>query len=99
MARFDELVGQLQNPGEDGLPPTIYDDLLAEYNTVMEGSAQVISKKDEAIQSLNSEVSRLKSNNYDLLTQVSNGSDPIDGISDGEDDGITIDGLFKKVNR
>jgi len=95
MARFDELLGQLQNPGEDELPPTIYDDLLNEYRTVMDGSAEIISKKEEMINSLTSEVSRLKSNNYDLLTQLPAESGENNDRGE-EDNAVTIDSIFTK---
>jgi hypothetical protein len=96
MARFHDLVGRLQNPGEDGEPdPTIFDDLTAEYDTLFEGSQNKTQELSEKIAQVNGEVSRLKSANYDLLTQVG-GQDATDPIGESEEDNtVTIDSLFR----
>lgn len=98
MSRFDELMNAIRNPGDDGVPDTIYDDLTAEYNTAFEGYTENSREKDETIAHLNGEVSRLKSANYDLLTKVQTGS-PIDSsdVGDNGDDEVpTIESLFKR---
>lgn len=99
MSRFDELMNAIRNPGDDGVPDTIYDDLTAEYNTVFEGYTENSKEKDEQIAHLNGEVSRLKSANYDLLTKVQSGS-PIEPSGAGDegdnDEPVTINSLFTK---
>lgn len=97
MAKFHDLISQIKShEGEDPLPATIYDDLLCEYDTAFEGYQENSNKALQETEKLRSEVSRLKSDNYDLLTQVSNGSDPIDGIEPQEENPVTIDDLFKR---
>lgn len=98
MAGFIDLVGQLQNPPEDGLPAGIYDDLTAEYNGVAQhlDSAQAkISEYDQKVQAYESEISRLKSLNYDLLMSsgADNGGDD-DRNPPAEDSPRGIDALF-----
>ena len=96
MSEFHELINRLKDPGEEGVPETIYDDLTAAYDATFEGYTANSSEKEAAIQRLNSEVSRLKSANYDLLTQVST-SEPIElePSRDVDVEHITIDSLFK----
>lgn len=99
MSDFHELVNRLRNPGDEEVPDTIFDDLTTTYDTAFEGWNGVVSQKDAELQRLNGEVSRLKSANYDLLTKVSNGTDPIDDAN-GSDDEIeskpTLSTLFKR---
>ncbi len=98
MTDFHELVNRLRNPGDEELPDTIFDDLTTTYDTAFEGWNGVVSEKDADIQRLTGEVSRLKSANYDLLTKVSTGTDPIDGNGpdDADDPPVTINTLFKR---
>lgn len=97
MADFNELVNRLRNPGDEELPDTIYDDLTATYTDAFEGWNSTVSEKDSTIESLQSEVSRLKSSNYDLLTRVSTGTDPINHDEpDADEPAVTIDTLFKR---
>ncbi len=98
MTDFHELVNRLRNPGDDGVPDTIFDDLTVTYDTAFEGWTGTVQQKDEDISRLNGEVSRLKSANYDLLTRVSNGTDPIDndGPNDADEAPVTINTLFKR---
>lgn len=97
MSDFHELVNRLRNPGDEGVPDTIFDDLTVTYDTAFEGWNGTVQQKDEDISRLNSEVSRLKSANYDLLTRVSNGTDPLDtGANDVDETPVTINTLFKR---
>jgi hypothetical protein len=98
MTDFHELVNSLRNPGDDGVPDTIFDDLTTTYDTAFEGWNGTVAQKDEDISRLNSEVSRLKSANYDLLTKVSTGSEPInnDGLDDVDDKPVSVTTLFQK---
>jgi hypothetical protein len=43
---FNELVALLRNPGDDGLPETIYDDLTSSYNLAVEGGAASLSASE-----------------------------------------------------
>lgn len=92
---FTELVAMLQNPGEDGLPDSIYDDLAASYNGLAEGSASKVAELTASLQDRESEISRLKSMNYDLLIS----SNPVvdeetDNTSDDADAPVGVDSLF-----
>lgn len=104
VGRFEELVDSMENPGENGIPDSIYDDLrqahgdvIAEHTTLNEGSSA-------KIQELEGRISALKTQNYDLL--MSSKSEPTpggdnapagdgdgDGDGDGED-GKGVDDLF-----
>ena len=108
MDRFQELLELLKNPGEDGtIPDTIYDDLTATYTEThdrAEGAfakvaehESAISEYDAKIQAYESEISRLKAMNYDLLmaSGVESGGDDDGGGDDSDDDNNKgIDNLF-----
>lgn len=99
MADFHELVNRLRNPGDEEVPDTIFDDLTVAYDTAFEGWTHTVAEKEGTIESLNGEVSRLKSANYDLLTKVSNDNDnPIDVNSDqnANQNPVTVSTLFKR---
>lgn len=98
MTDFHELVSRLRNPGDEELPDTIFDDLTTTYDTAFDGWNVTVSEKEKQIASLNGEVSRLKSANYDLLTRVSTGTDPldIDGPDDADEKHVSVDTLFKR---
>lgn len=98
MTDFHEIVNRLRNPGEDEeVPDTIFDDLTTHYNTAFEGWNNTVSERDAEIQRLSGEVSRLKSANYDLLTRVSTGNEPLNGADDADDDNpVTVTSLFKR---
>ena len=95
---FQGLVNSLRNPGDEGVPDTIYDDLTNVFNTTFEGYTANTAEKEAEIARLAGEVSRLKSANYDLLTKVSTGTDPIDidGPDDADETPVTYDSLFKR---
>ena len=87
---FEDLISALMNPGEEGVPETIYDDLRGAYSGVSEraNSADAkIAALTESNESLLSEIATLKAKNYDLLMSVSsdNSGDNIE-TDDGEDD-------------
>lgn len=68
---FDELMALLREPGEDGVPSTIYDDLTSSYTLAVEGGVNALSEQaamnDAAVAELVGEVARLKALNFDLL--------------------------------
>lgn len=70
MADFKELVNTLQNPGDDGLPETIYDDLMSTYDhdtTTRDAKINDLSEKHAAAMA---EVEALKVKNHDLYTMI-----------------------------
>jgi hypothetical protein len=105
---FEALINAVQNPGEGGVPPTIYDDIRATYQGVQDqfSSAQAkIGELTESNNTLADQLNAMKAANYDLLTQVNAQSSPeksednegggSDDSDDEEDDG-GIDAFFEK---
>ena len=102
---FEALINAVQNPGEGGVPPTIYDDIRATYQGVQDqfSSAQAkIGELTESNSTLAEQLNAMKAANYDLLTQVNAQSAPEKSEGDGdpdddddEDDG-SIDAFFEK---
>lgn len=99
MAKFHDLLGTLREPGEDGLPPTIYDDLTTEYDAVESGSAAKVAELSDAIATRDAEIAALKAQNYDLLMSVGTDEPSNDGESSDESEsdesGSAIDTLFE----
>lgn len=81
---FIDLLGNLREPGEDGLPDSLYDDLATEWSALESGSAARIAELTETIDANTSEISRLKSKNYDLL--MSSNASGVGGTSTDEPD-------------
>lgn len=81
---FASLVEMLRNPGDDGLPDTIYDDLHGAYNDAVSAGDARVSELQGSIQEREAEISRLKSANYDLL-MASRADTGGDGGGDGGD--------------
>ena len=100
MTDFHEIVNRLRTsvPADaEDIPDTIFDDLTTHYDTAFEGWNSTVSERDAQIERLNGEVSRLKSANYDLLTRVSTGNEPLNGADDADDDNpVTVSSLFKR---
>ena len=87
---FDELMALLLNPGEDGFPDTIYDDLSNHYH----GSVAALTEKDEKIKALEAECSELR---YQLAVNAGEDKATQDDDSapdDGAPEDITIEDLF-----
>lgn len=80
MAGFEELVALMRNPGEDGLPETIYDDLSASYTELSSTSTAAMAEKDSLIAQLNAELTAAKAHNYELMmsTPVASADNPSD---------------------
>ena len=96
---FTELMAILLNPGGDGVPDTLYDDLSTSHNDAIGGRDAKIVEMDNQVQALTGEVSRLKSQNYDLLMSVpSDGSSEDEAtIDDSEDESSEgVDSLFEE---
>ena len=100
MANFDELLALLRDPGEDGTPETIYDDLYESYaNTagIADGANVRVTELEGALAAADEQISALKSHNYDLLMAVETNSDTgtIDEAeSEVAEDNESIDDLF-----
>lgn len=94
---FAELMAILTNPGDEGIPDTIYDDLSTSHSDAVGGRDAKIVEMDNQIQALTGEVSRLKSQNYDLLMSVpgegSGETESDEGESDDSPEGV--DSLFE----
>ena len=67
MADFSELMAMLVNPGEDGAPETIYDDLSASYTDATSTRDAKITETSSALEAALTELNRVKAMNYDLL--------------------------------
>lgn len=95
---FNELVALLREPGEDGLPETIYDDLTLSYNDAVEGGASRLAESEATNASLVAEVARLKALNFDLLMAASGETSDEDENDDNDDSNGTpsIESLFEK---
>jgi hypothetical protein len=96
---FSELVALLQNPGDDGLPETIYDDLSSSYQLAVDGGAASVAERDASIEALTAEIASLKALNFDLL-MAANAGDSTDDTNNPTDDapetgGTTIESLFE----
>jgi hypothetical protein len=92
-----DYIEALKNPPEDGLPPSIYDDLTQAWNGFSESSEAKVSELQTTIQGYESEISRLKAQNYDLVMAqpAGNGSDSENDNDEEKDSSSTgIDSLF-----
>lgn len=98
MPTFDEYVTMLREPAEgQELPPSIYDDLTREYNSAVEFSSAAKAKNDEyedRIKGYESEISRLKSKNYDLMVNSPASENEPNTKNDNDDAPQGIDSLF-----
>lgn len=107
---FEALLGLLQDPGDQVVPPTIYDDIRSMYTGLSDNfsSAQAkIGELTDANSTLTEQLNAMKAANYDLLTQVQGAAEKVTGDGDGdgtagegepedsEDDG-SIDAFFDK---
>lgn len=98
---FDEILALMREPGEDGLSPTIYDDLTSSYNSVVESGATALSEQGAAhataTAELVAEIARLKALNFDLLMAAgSETSSTVEETKPESDDEPSIDSLFDK---
>lgn len=74
MTAFDDVLGQLREWDSEESPASLLDSLATEYRTVADqrdGASVLISERDQTIANLTSEVSRLKSEYYDLTVKNS----------------------------
>jgi hypothetical protein len=85
---FAELMAQLMNPGEEGLSPTIYDDLSAAYTNDTSTRDAKIEVQGNDLAAAQAEILALKAMNYDLLmvAGIDNAPDSVDDDSDTDSD-------------
>lgn len=94
--RFHEIVNAIKEPGEEGIDPSIYDDLTAEYTSTFENYTESVRKRDEEIAALKSTVGSLKSQNFDLLMRVDTGASTSEDQTIEDESTPTIETLFVK---
>lgn len=96
MADFKELVNTLQNPGDDGLPETIYDDLMSSYDHDTSTRDAKIAELTELNTTTAAEVESLKAKNHDLYVML---PPPADGDTGSNGDTVEevqgVDSLFE----
>ena len=73
---FESLIAMMRNPGEDGIPETIYDDLSASYTEMSSTSGAKVEEQNALIAQLSAELTAAKAHNYDLLLQTGANSAP-----------------------
>lgn len=99
MATFDELLETLQNPGEEGVPDTIYDDLRSAHTSTVEETQSIAQAKiDElnaGVESRDANIQQLKADNWDLFQQIpkSGDSEPADDTVETEQ--MSLDTLIQ----
>ena len=105
MAAFDDVLASIRGWDQEEPPPAdVFDQLATEYRAVTDqrdGATVQISERDSKISELAAEVSRLKSENYDLAIRVGF-KEPEDNSGENkEDDNESrgVLGLFRKVNK
>lgn len=97
---IDDLLNQLANPGDDGVPDTIYDDIRAAHSGALEStqsSAQAkVDELNSALEAANGENSRLKAANWDLFEQIPKAADdePANDGTDTDTEEQTLDTLI-----
>lgn len=89
------LIELLKNPTDDGVPASIYDDLTGLYGNVVSGSEAKVSELSAIIQGYESEISKLKAMNYDLLVSSAGDNQTADNTADDDTEPGGIDSLFE----
>ena len=104
MAAFDDVLASIRGWDQEEPPPAdVFDQLATEYRAVTDqrdGATVQISERDSRISELAAEVSRLKSENYDLAIRVGF-KEPEDNSGENNEDNQSrgVLGLFRKVNK
>ena len=102
MADIEDLIAQLQNPGDDGLPDTIYDDLRGAHTSAIDGvrsSAQAkLEESNGLIAQRDEEINHLKRSNWDLFEQVGKAGDdgtPSNTTGSVDESDVTLEQLVE----
>lgn len=88
---IEELIALLQNPGDEGVAPTVYDDLRA-FHTGEVGTRDArLAELEEAAAQLQAKNQELVNHNYELMMQLGNTNDETtvegeDGLANDEDE-------------
>lgn len=99
---FHNMIDAIQNPGEEGIPEGIYDDLRGAYDS-LQGNFDAASEKIKSLTDENTgfkdQISDLKSKSYDLMTQIGlknddKGNDDSSAAVNGPSDDGSIDAFF-----
>ena len=95
---FHELIALMRDPGEDGLPDTIYDDLTSSYQLAVDGGAASLTAAQAELDALRAELAELKALLFDKFLAAERGEDSDvdeDPNTGAESDAVTtIDDLF-----
>lgn len=96
MADIKVLLDSLREPSEEGVSDSVYDDIGSAYDEAVEIRDAKIAEYEERIQSAESEISRLKSANYDLLMSTTVDDSNDNDSDDSEDEESSgVDSLFE----
>lgn len=100
---FEDLINKMKEPGEDGIPETIYDDLTGLYagaTSLNDSSQAKIAELDATNAALLDQINKLKTHNYDLLMSVADKSNdaPVENDAPADDDNGTFDDAFDYEN-
>lgn len=90
MATFDELLAALTDPGDDGVPDTVYDDLRSVYNDDLTTRDAKITELSEANAEHLAEIERLKAKNWDVVSQIQRDGD--ESENNDPNDAETVEG-------
>lgn len=85
MGRFDELIEASMNPGEGGIPDSIYDDLRLAHGDELAIAVQERDGANTKVQELEGRISDLQSQLFDKT--VSSAAEPAPGADNGDQDG------------
>src|SRR5699024_9064741 len=97
---IEDLIGLLQNPGDEGLPDTTYDDLRTAHSSAVandrESSGANIAELEAAIGERYARIDKLMRDYWDLFEQSSKvrGDEQLDSEPDVDDQALTIDDLI-----
>lgn len=85
---FEQLIAMLRNPGEDGLPDTIYDDLSASYTEATSTANAAATTANNRVAELELALLKAKADNWDLtqMLPVAESQEPDNNDSNDSDD-------------
>lgn len=93
MDSIEELLEALRNPGEEGIPADIPDRIHAAYTAFQESADAKVQELTGIVQTKDSEISNLKSHNYDLI-RATPAFTPDEDESDDSEESTDFDDLF-----
>ena len=98
---FDDLINLMMNPGDEGVPDTIYDDLRASHGDEVahatDSASAKVAELMATIEELTGEINRLKVSNWELFEQIPKaGDDEPDNDNDEDEDDPDLDDLLSE---